>query len=408
MLIAQGKIGYFDLTKHDASEIRLMEKYDKTNCVIESVDESGIKYKGFKLTDNPKINICCDVAFYTSSITSKYLPRLTFIKVDKEFKIKEQEGKDKVRIDLNDSKTAENFWKIIGFLFEFKTLVDVDAFNKNYSVVDSSAYIIEFETKEQSEKINALRELVDKVNLSDVEIEIILRENRKRNLQHFERLLTEKESWKIYFEKYKDEIKGKGEEAVWHHFLKKHHWFLGLNIDIKFIRDLITEGEVGIPNTDGRGSPFVDFLGISDYTTLVELKTSNTKIFTDTRKNTSRTNTWSFSSDFIDGISQCLGQKFDWDKKSESKNIVSGTQMINQTKHRTLDPKVIFIIGNKQEEFSEDSTDVLTVIKRDTFERFRRNSRNVEIVTFDELYERANYIVNNQIVNDEKFSILTN
>ena len=31
-------------------------------------------------------------------------------------------------------------------------------------------------------------------------------------------------------------------------------------------------------------------------------------------------------------------------------------------------------------------------IKRDTFELFRRDTRNLEIVTFDELLERARFI----------------
>jgi len=31
--------------------------------------------------------------------------------------------------------------------------------------------------------------------------------------------------------------------------------------------------------------------------------------------------------------------------------------------------------------------------KRDTFESFRRNSRNIDIVTYDELYERASVII---------------
>ena len=60
---------------------------------------------------------------------------------------------------------------------------------------------------------------------------------------------------------------------------------------------------------------------------------------------------------------------------------------------RNIDPKVIFIIGNKTEEFPQDSLDQNIYSKRDTFESFRRNSRNVDIITYDELYKRAAAIV---------------
>ena len=51
----------------------------------------------------------------------------------------------------------------------------------------------------------------------------------------------------------------------------------------------------------------------------------------------------------------------------------------------TVQPKGILVIGH---------TDQLDKIsKRNTFELFRRNVVNPEIITFDELYERAKFIV---------------
>jgi hypothetical protein len=393
MLLANAPSSYFDLTKYSVDEITLVEDVANQTCRVTSRKKPQVRYKGFKLTDHPKVNLLCDVSFYKSRATSKYIPRLTFVKIDKDFLIKEQQGKQKVRIDLSDSADAENFWKIIGFLFEFKHLVDVDAFEKKYQVLGHDAYVIEFESKEQADKVKALVELFKKANLSDIEIETVLRETREKNLRTFEWLMADGDHWKRYQNKYEEQMTGEGEEAVWHHFLKKHHWFLGLNVDIRFIRDLINESNVGVQNTEGRGSPYADFIGISDYTTLIELKTPNTDIFTQTRRKTARANTWSFSNEFIDGISQCLGQKFDWDKFSKSKDLILEGQVLDQNEHRTVDPKAIFIIGDKNRELPAGSRERDVLLKRDTFQRFRRNSRNVEVITFDELYERAEFIV---------------
>ena len=54
-------------------------------------------------------------------------------------------------------------------------------------------------------------------------------------------------------------------------------------------------------------------------------------------------------------------------------------------------------MGNKQKELNLNNIQTENIIKRDTLERFKRNNRNVEILSFDELYERAYFIVYNKI-----------
>ena len=55
----------------------------------------------------------------------------------------------------------------------------------------------------------------------------------------------------------------------------------------------------------------------------------------------------------------------------------------------TVEPKGILIIGNTNELNSNES-----IIS--CFESYRRNTTNPEIITFDELDERAKFIVNNK------------
>lgn len=386
---------YFDLTKKDLNEISIRENKEKSSCYTVSNSSGHIYRDGFILLNNPKVKFCCKINFFPSKNTGKYIPRPTFFKIDNNSEVK-QTDKSKVIVEFNDTTSAENFWKLIGFINKFKDLVEVEDFDKSYSVVSKDAFIVEFDNKKTADKVKDLQELFAKTNFSEKEIETILKEDRKKNLDAFRYLLDHPDSWQKYFDKYKGEMKGTGEEAVWHHFLKKHHWLLGLNTDLRFTRDFIDEADVGIRNTDGKGSPKIDFLGLSDFTTMVEIKTPNTKIFTAKKRSTSRTNTWSLSDDFIDGISQCLAQKTEWEKNHKNKSIVSNDEIINQDLCRTVDPKVIFIIGNKKQETPDDSTNVDIIIQRDTFERFRRNNRNIDILTYDELYERAYYIVFNK------------
>jgi hypothetical protein len=137
----------------------------------------------------------------------------------------------------------------------------------------------------------------------------------------------------------------------------------------------------------------VDFLGVTNYTTLVELKTPDTPIFKAQRGSHSRANTWEFSTEFISGISQCLGQKLAMDENYTVKPIVDEEgKIIPKDSVYNADIKVIFVVGCRYSQFPHNGI-VDNKTKSTTFEMFRRNNRNVEIITYDELFERAYHIV---------------
>lgn len=182
--------------------------------------------------------------------------------------------------------------------------------------------------------------------------------------------------------------------------MKKNDWILGLNADLRFINKFIDEADVGIENTTGSGSPKVDMIGITNYTTLIELKTSDTHIFKDSKGTNARTNTWEFSSEFISGISQCLAQKCVFDTYYLTKNLLQDNgERISKEKVYNKDVKVVFVIGLRYKEFPHDNNEE-HVIKSETFELFRRNNRNVEIITYDELFEKAYHIVFSEKIKD--------
>jgi len=387
---------YFDLTNGNIDEIGIFQATVKSTCYIANKNTTSF-FTGFILNNKATVQTICDVDFHPSGISGKFVPRLTFKIINKKTgDMKEVgKGKDFVRISFASSDDGyEYFWKMIGFLHKFKDLVDLGNFERSFKVVDSDALILKFKDEEMPQKISLLQKVLSEGNLSAEDLRLALQPTRQQTIVQFSELLFE-QKFDEYRARYHDQVtKQEGEEAVWHHFLKSNLWIIGLGVDIRFIRELISQANVGTPDTDGAGSPNADFLGITDYTLLVELKTANLDIFTTSKQKTARANTWSFSAAFIDGISQCLGQKSDWDKNHNSKNIsVTDGQILDQRKARTVDPKTILIVGNRAREFPEDQCTREIECKRDTFERFRRNNRNVDIVTFDELYEKAYYIV---------------
>lgn len=149
---------------------------------------------------------------------------------------------------------------------------------------------------------------------------------------------------------------------------------------------------VGIDNKE---KVIVDFLmTFKDYTVIVEIKRPDSLIFS---KNKNRSGSWSFHQDFIDAVSQVLEQKAEWLILSQ-KNDLYKNDGSEKLKQRTRNAKAILIIGNKNE-FLNIENEREREIKQDTFELFRQETKNIEIITYDELLERVEYIVNQNITN---------
>lgn len=379
----------FDLTSRELNEIHIKETLHKDKCYVWEINDASKAYNSFVLSKNSQSKIICIISFHKSSQTNKYLPRPIFKRLNLDNTDKNI-PKSGVNISLNASDEALNFWKLVAFLHSFKDLVDFGGFDTSFKVVSSDSFIVEFKNKEITEKINDLKNLINLSDLSSTDVKSLLFESRKKDVKVFYFLLK---NIKNCHEKYREKYSlPQGEEAIWHHYLKSNEWILGLNVDIKFIRDFYDEQKVGNENSLGSQSPKTDLLGVSDFTTLIELKCSSTEIFKKTRSK-GRANTWDFTADFIEGISQCLGQKTELEKSFKQKNFIKDGKRLDSARIESIDPKTLLIIGNRRKEFPLDDLFDDNFIKSNAFERFRRSNRNVEVITFDELFERAYHTV---------------
>lgn len=213
---------------------------------------------------------------------------------------------------------------------------------------------------------------------------------RKRQLTVFESLLDNDEAWKAYGVKHKErgeKLDTTKEEKVWQFFFKKNPWIFGYGLDYKYLEILQTESSVRGSDISGKSSESLDTLaGSGDYTVLVELKKPSTKLFGNDQN---RANSWMLSGDLFSAVSQILEYKashlVEWESESK-KYDDQGTKIT----HKALDPKTVLVIG-RDSMFS--GTDKEIDIKKKTFELYCRDSRNIKILTYDELYRRAKFIV---------------
>jgi Domain of unknown function (DUF4263) len=210
---------------------------------------------------------------------------------------------------------------------------------------------------------------------------------RKLQLEQFRKLLYEND-----LVNYKNSI-GKPntkDETAWQFFFLQNKWIFGYGLDYKFQGILQKEFHASDTNASGKEGVISDYLlGDKRFTTFVELKLPSTEIFAEDRN---RAKSWRLSNKLIEAYSQILEQKASGQIKIETTRGLVNDEYQEITQH-SFDSKTILLIGTWQQ--IENDPEGIKRIKAKTFELFRRDSRNIEIITYDELYERAEFIVKN-------------
>ncbi|MBA1138707.1 Shedu immune nuclease family protein [Mesorhizobium neociceri] len=210
--------------------------------------------------------------------------------------------------------------------------------------------------------------------LTDEEINILL--GRRQGLEEYEKHMLQKD-WS---------------EAQWQDFFDREQWVFGYGLDYRVMRQFDREMTVGAGGTDNRNKPVIDFLEtFTDYTVLVEIKKPDTQIFKTSRGG--RAGTWEFSPEFLGAFSQIIEQKAEWLHFAQTGEHYNKAGDLLTA--RTRNAKCILVIGSRDEFLRADNPRAANV-KRDTFELFRRENRSIDIMTFDELFERARFITRSQ------------
>jgi hypothetical protein len=174
-------------------------------------------------------------------------------------------------------------------------------------------------------------------------------------------------------------------EPQWQKFFEANLWIFGHGLDYRFLHTLQAQADYGGSQLDGRGEQRGDFLMATKaqvgFTVLVEIKTPATALL---GRKLYRNQAWEIGSELANGVAQVQAQCAQW--AAEGSRQQDNYERLSEAGIYTCQPQGILVIGN---------TDQLdgNRAKRETFERFRRNLLNPQILTFDELYERAKFVV---------------
>lgn len=214
---------------------------------------------------------------------------------------------------------------------------------------------------------------------------------RKQQLGLFRRLLEEPD----FFRSKQQEWNKRGKEVVWQHFFEENPWIFGYGLNYIFTSRLedrkleqVTTGHA-INSAGKRVDALMKTRGLISSLCFVEIKTHDTLLIK--QDEAYRPESWRISDELAGSIAQI--QKT---VNKALKNIQTKLELQNSDGTLTgetvflYQPKSFIVIGCLQEFISEHG---INEQKYSSFELFRKSMPTPEIITFDELYERARFIV---------------
>lgn len=185
------------------------------------------------------------------------------------------------------------------------------------------------------------------------------------------------------FQEFEQGLAGDKDEAFWQNFFEKNTWIFGYGLNYKFLKTVQAQPYYGSTNVTGKGGQRGDFLSASAaevrFTVLVEVKKSSTLLL----GNEYRNGAFPCSSELAGGVSQLQANCRKWEV--EGSRTEENRDKLQNLDILSIQPKGILIIGH--------TSQLKSTPMRSSFEMFRRNLVNPEVITFDELLERARYIL---------------
>lgn len=282
---------------------------------------------------------------------------------------------------------------------EIKSLVDFIKSIKELNIEDKNGFSIKDDdlkkltlTKEQAYKIYKDNETLFKEVLNEniTQDDILNLVYKKEQLDYFEKLLTQEG----FFDLEKKRLEISKDEALWQFFFEENTWIFGYGlqyiINIPLENKKLEQVVAGydIVHRGKRIDALMKSKGIVSYLCFAEIKTHNTKLLNAPY----RPNVFPPSNELSGGISQI--QKT---VQSSLENLINKVQPTDEVGNPTGEevfmyrPKSFLLVGSLKEFETEHG---VNKEKYSSFELYRKSIKDIEIITFDELLERAKFIVN--------------
>lgn len=350
----------------------------------------------FVIEDRPQVATLCQVTLIKKG--DEYSPRIRFWKKDKtkpgkepvEYEVQADSVTKIIKASVDTGEAYRNFWKLINFLQSF---AEVSLPDDNFRIVSSDSAQLA-ETLKETDKDTVLQAVKIAVGeLTEEDIRIL--SNRKAQLDVFDKLLTDA----LYFESTRQSWKKERPEDVWQHFFDANPWIFGYGLQLVACQPLddkklerITTGANVFTGAGKRIDAVMRTKGYISSLAFCEIKTHKTPLLA--QQPYRKPDVYRVSKEVSGGLSQV--------QKTVSKALRLMSDQLRTmyaddgtptgVQVSTIKPRQVLVVGNLAE-FSVHG--LANPEMMESFELFRNSVNDVEIITFDELYQRARFIVRN-------------
>lgn len=187
------------------------------------------------------------------------------------------------------------------------------------------------------------------------------------------------------FARFKVLLKEEVQEQEWQDFFEEHDWIFGGVYDVQILAKVVNQPILSSPNVWGKGEKRGDLLlgtqGAISFTSVAEIKKSHTPLL---KANPYRQGIYSISEELNGGVAQLRAYINKWQIEGSRTDV--NKDLLESQEMYTIQPRGILVIGNLDQLKGDRE-------KREAFELFRQNQKDIHIVTFDELYHRAKYLL---------------
>lgn len=280
----------------------------------------------------------------------------------------------------------------IGKFFEFLANIQSVDFKSRakVNITDDELRKIALTTHQAKTFVTENQALFAEVLKSEVTTEDLIAVGfRKKQLSVYESLLSNQN----YFDDLKRR-KNCSSEGLWQRYFEKNPWVFGYGLGYIFLSNLddkkleqVVQG-YSVDSHGKRVDALMKTKGIISNLCFVEIKTHLTELL---ESNPYRSGCWAPSKELAGAIAQVQGtvssaidNLSNKINPSDKEGNPTGEEIFN------YQPKSYLVIGSMNEFVAENG---VNKDKLRSFELLRKNTINPEIITFDELYERAKFIV---------------
>ena len=213
---------------------------------------------------------------------------------------------------------------------------------------------------------------------------------RKKQISVFSRLLNEAS----YFSEIKRGLKLSRDEDLWQRFFEKNQWIFGYGLSYFFVTgfdpgklEKVVQG-YDLVHFGKRVDALMVTRGLINSLCFVEIKTHETDLL---EKSAYRSGCWAPSRELAGAVAQVQGT-VSVAMKNLSERIQLNDKDGNPTGQEAYNfkPRSFIVVGSLKEFISEHG---VNQDRLRCFELYRNSISDIEIITFDELYERSRLIV---------------